>query len=384
MQKKIHNIPTGIKILIFFILPFVLISCSPKSIKPADSELFFSLEKVRKLEKFVDKSRFKYKEGRVTDKFIPSAEYSKVIPYIGRFYHEYREDLPVFGFVDADGFIITDAVYPVLDKLTLLNGTELFVAAYNHKGLIVIPQNGEWMLESVESNRYYCPPMAYSNGLFGLINENLDTEIYNCDGVLQRVIEDRCVYYSDSLCVINSDDTFRLQKPDGSYINDITYYSFNGFHSGCASVSIKTSPVRRVYSAAVIDTSGNYVIKPTGYRIIDISTMDTGIMRVLDNNNRYGIIDIDGNELVPCVYPQMKIESTSPLIFTTNNKRINYSEGTETDYTPLQDSSYTLDFGSYDYRITICGYTCAVLNEYTYVFDSEGELLFKKLIHETD
>ncbi|MHB1151615.1 MAG: hypothetical protein ACYCWE_00220 [Eubacteriales bacterium] len=272
--------------MIFFILPFVLISCSPKSIKPADSELFFSLEKVHKPEKFVDKSRFKYKEGRVTDKFIPSAEYSKIIPYIGRFYHEYREYLPVFGFVDSDGFIITDAVYPVLDKLTLMNGTELFVAAYNHKGLIVIPQNGEWMLESVESNRYYCPPMAYSNGLFGLINENLDTEIYNCDGVLQRVIEDRCVYYSDSLCVINSDDTFRLQKPDGSYINDITYYSFNGFHSGYASISIKTSPVRRVYSAAVIDTSGNYVIKPTGYRIIDISTMDTGIMRVLDNNNR--------------------------------------------------------------------------------------------------
>ncbi|MHB1151616.1 MAG: hypothetical protein ACYCWE_00215 [Eubacteriales bacterium] len=80
----------------------------------------------------------------------------------------------------------------------------------------------------------------------------------------------------------------------------------------------------------------------------------------------------------------MKIESASPLIFTTNNKRINYSEGTETDYTPLQDSSYTLDFGSYDYRITICDYTCAVLNEYTYVFDSKGELLFKKLIHETD
>lgn len=372
----------------FVFVLFIMPSCSPKSIKPTGSELFFSLEYVPKLKKYTDESRFKYKDGRVTDKFIPSGEYGQVIPYIGRFYHEYHEYMPVFGFADADGCIITDAIYPVLDTFTLADGTELFIAECNHMDSAVIPQNGMWMIEFY-GNRYSFPPKAYDNGLFGIVNDDLDTQIYNSDGVLQRVIDNICVYYGNNLCVIRSDISFppvyRLQDPDGGYINDINYYNFSGFRSGYASVSIKTSPVKREYSAAVIDTSGNYVIGPTIYQRIDADKIDIGVMRVLDKDNKYGIIDIDGNELVPCQYPHLTIESASPLIFTTNNKRINHTEGTEAYYDPAQEHHNTTpDYGGYDYRTTICGYTCAVLDEYTYVFDPEGELLFKKLIHDTD
>ena len=131
----------------------------------------------------------------------------------------------------------------------------------------------------------------------------------------------------------------------------------------------------------VIDTSGNYVLGPTGYRQIDISTIDLGVLRVSDNKNQYGIIDTKGNELVPCQYPHLTIESASPLIFTTLNKRINYTDSTETDY---ENNTPAPDYGAYDYSTVICGYTCAVSGEYTYVFDTGGELLFKKLIHDTD
>lgn len=377
-MKKI--VCTGIVLLLLG-----TVSCDPVSIKPAGADLYFSLEYIPYLEEYTADDHFQYIKGRNTDRFAPGAGYGKLIPYIGMFFHEYREYLPVFGFVDADGYMVTDAVFPSLDTFTLTDGTELFVAAYDQRNSFVIPQNGEWTLECKDYNK----PIAYDNSLFGIINENQSTGIFNADGVLQRVIDGYCAYSGSDLCVVSPvsggmPSSYRLMHPDGGYINDITYYYFSGFRSGLASVSVKTSPVRREYSAALIDTSGNNVIGPTVYKTIDIGTIDTGILKVSDNNNRYGIIDINGNELVPCLYPILRIESASPLIFTTGDKRINYTEGTETEYKSGQERPPPPDFGDFDYRMTVCGYTCAVLREYTYVFDSRGELLLKKLIQETD
>ena len=367
----------------FVVLSFILFSCSPKSIKPPDSDLYFSLEYVPKLERFTDKSRFSYVEGRVTDEFIPSGEYRQLIPYIGKFYFDNREYMPIFGFADADGFVVTDTIYSALDTFILSDSTELFIAALDHKDAVLIPQNGMWMIECTD----YIRPIAYDNGLFGIVNEESDTKIYNADGVLHRLIEDICVYYGSDLYVVTSvspnrsASVYRLMNLGGGRLSETDYYFFSGFRSGYASLSIKTSPVKKEYSAAVIDTLGNYVIAPTAYQLIDITTIDTGVMRVRDKDNKYGIIDIDGNELVPCQYPSLKIESASPLIFTTHDKRINYTDSTETEYKVNEPAP---DFGEYDYSTVVCGYNCAVSDEYTYVFNSRGELLFKKLIHDTD
>ena len=174
----------------------------------------------------------------------------------------------VYSLLDADGRVLKDA---------WLDGLDIFV-----NGTATIRIRGKW----------------------GVINEMGE--------ILVEPVFDYASWFYDGLCRVELDGLRGFVNMDGEYVVEPKYFVARDFENGYAAVGEKVVGYTQEMSSdsgegavwGVIDTTGKVVVELKYDSLRFVESQGTAIAEI---DGLYGLIDFEGNVLVPIVYEDISM-----------------------------------------------------------------------------
>lgn len=197
------------------------------------------------------------------------------------------------GVIDCHGNILIPCIYDDIDFsynddapiYVCINGKYGF---YSHDGVEIIPCIYD---DAFHFNMDYKVSFVKYGGKYGLIDINGNTItsfIYDsCDGF---------VYFNDGLSIVEKNGKFGFINADGKEIIPCIYAEAEDFMNGYACV-------REGKTWNLINTAGEIIhtdIQKGSYAVYE------GVL-CLKKGNKFGVVDLDGNEIIPFIYDEMRI-----------------------------------------------------------------------------
>ncbi|MCL1974774.1 MAG: WG repeat-containing protein [Firmicutes bacterium] len=251
--------------------------------------------------------------GGSVGEFIPSDEYGKVYPYIGKIQEAkpngegyWFPESCLYGFVDEKGQIICDPVYNSVTLLTYGDKAAYVIRKTSLKQ--GVPTNyfnwdyQEWC-NRINSEWYeYYSVVSIDGSFFGQYDE-----VYCWEGWYRSGHgEDKIAEYE--FIAVCQDDLWGVIDYDGTEILPCQYYNAPLFSEGLAAV-YDTNPDDYQYEYSYIDCEGNRAIGTYNgnymtWLMYRLAFSHGRAMRVF--NDFYGFIDKSGSLVVAPAYPDVR------------------------------------------------------------------------------
>lgn len=228
----------------------------------------------------------------------------------------------VYGLKDKDGYRLVDPVHTGLDYqhgfIKVGYGKQNAFGIFDEQGNMVIPpiMQSINIHHSKEGTYFIC---RSEKGFYGLVDQTGKTVlpfVYNyIDQISEGLVYVKSfnewgVVNLTGLPVIgfgNIEDADERKKT--------TYRRTKQFFNGRMMTIAKVSDGGKM---GIIDTKGNWVIKPKYESISRVDTNRSYIISVIDPNDKrrikYGIIDYNGNEIVPPIYSSISTEGKNYIV----------------------------------------------------------------------
>ena len=128
-----------------------------------------------------------------------------------------------------------------------------------------------------------------SSRLYGFINKKGE-EVIPCQ---YKFAYD----FHDGVAAVGGDSWFYIDT-DGAELKDLErFYFAHSFQDGLALVCDYT------YGYQIINKDFEVVVSLSQYKFVD--NFELGIAKVMSSKDLYGFIDINGNEIIPCIYKEI-------------------------------------------------------------------------------
>lgn len=280
---------------------FTFINKSGKEIAKTKAE-YYCVKIVRLVSKgLYEISQKRYDDWTVNPQYINIQGY--IFDYVSQLLHERRwvkNHYGNYGYLNESGELVIPTIYE--SARDFVNEKALVSQNIQHKlSYFFIDKAGNKLKEVSNydfvwsfDNGYY--PVQI-NDLWGYINE---------DG--KEVLKpkySKTSHFKDGVAIVrNKDGYFGLINSELKEISDFIYAEINDFQNGIAlaTVNLKTK----------IDTFTNYTRtltflslkgqELTSQRYITIDEFQNGMAEVLSLDNKYGFIDNEYKEIIPCIF----------------------------------------------------------------------------------
>ena len=262
---------------------------------------------IQKENKSESKLQSNYDESTIINGYVPNSINNDIIyllKSIARNLNNY-DDYP-YSFYDGYAVVRKNGRRGFINK----NGYEVIPCIYDdagdfHEGLAYVNRNGKWGY--IDKNNKPVVPLIYesaSSFCQGLALVKKNNRYGYIDHVGREVVQ--CTYesadsFSEGLARVVTKGKTGYIDISGNLIIPQLYAGGWSFHNGIAIVC----KIRKLFveRQGGIDKRGNEIV-PFVYN--DISTFGTDGFAVVRRNSKCGLVDVSGNQIVPCLYEEAR------------------------------------------------------------------------------
>lgn len=116
---------------------------------------------------------------------------------------------------------------------------------------------------------------------------------------------DKISYFSEGYATVKKDDLYGFINSEGQLVTKIEYQEAWPFRNGLAAV-------KQYYKWGFIDTTGSFILK-NRYDLTTGFDLFTGKYAIVVENNKYGVIDREGRQIIPFKYEYLFFEAKNRL-----------------------------------------------------------------------
>lgn len=314
------------------LLVTMLTSCTkdpPTNSSATDNQApFFQLSTLPKLAPYTplqEKATRYYPD--YTDHVIPSKDYGKLMPYIGKIVGT-QEDYALqfyYGLINDQGKIVVDPIYnsAYFSTVDEDNGEEILVLSqWEDENLekaktTIVASDGSWCIGPIKG---YFTNASDNRIIVSVYGEEagdpqqlprMETIVYDTNG--KQLYTSPASFWEFSEGLAPARISQAMDKEYYQYIDLAGKTVIAGPFSGADIFRNGVAPVKPMDSElwGVIDKKGNYIVKP---QYSYLTAYQNGLATFTDTNQQMGIIDTKGKVIVPAMKQNFFIYETNPLI----------------------------------------------------------------------
>lgn len=238
---------------------------------------------------FISIEGYIFENVYLSNKLRPRVKLSWINEKNSKLYHD-----SCFGYLNRNGKVIIPINY--VSALDFVNSKALvmkFIGKKEKASCFFIDKYGKKLknvktYDSINSfdNGFY--PVRLG-GLWGYINEE-GKEI--CHPKYEETSK-----FNNGVAIVRKDYKYGLINSKLQEISDFIYYKINNFNNDIAIAIVKTSTYSDTYT--ILSSDGNEL---TSQRYITIAEFKYGMAKVKSIENKWGFINKDYKEVIPCIY----------------------------------------------------------------------------------